>query len=145
VSVKISYGAGPTTLTFKRGPLNFTPYWEARVHDNLSTSGKVRERVLESQAPDILISFDMPHLVLLDDLAAWNLFMAFALPGGTFQLYPWTLFSDYYNCVLEGTKFGPKRNAPYKYGDSVTVRILQDAQAPATPEIVLRRFYGVTP
>jgi len=147
MAVKIVYnpGSGNVTLTFKRGPLNFTPYFEARVNDNLSTSGKVRERVMESLVPDILISFEMPHMVLLDDLAAWAAFFAFALAGGQFVLYPSDALTDTYNCVLEDKSWKPGRNAPYKYGAPVVIRILSDGSAPATPEIVLRRFYGVTP
>ena len=148
MAVQIVYnpGSGNATITFKRGPVNFKPYWDGRVHDNLSTSGKVRERVVENL--DILISFEMPNLVLFDDLAAWAGFEAFGLAGGTFQFYPCGVnptLTDNYNCVLEDAKFAPARNAPAKYGASVVIRILQDAQAPATPEIVLRRFYGVTP
>ena len=105
--------------------------------------GAVRERVIENA--DILISFDLPHMVLFDDLAGWTALASFGLLGGTFKFYPWSAFGDYYNCVLEDSKFAPKRNALRKYGTSEVWRILQDGQAPATPEIVLRRFHGVTP
>ncbi len=65
MSVQIQYtpaGGSLTTLTFLRGPVDFTPYWDARVHDNLSTDGSARERVVEN--PDILISFSMPNMIL---------------------------------------------------------------------------------
>jgi len=143
VAVKISYGAGPTTFTLLRAPINFTPYWDVRCHDNLSTDGSARERVVEN--PDILIAFEAPHMVLFDDLQAWALFQQFALLGGSFKVYPWAAFSDYYNCVAEDTGWRPQRNALRKYGTNVVWRILQDGQTPATPEIVLRRFHGVTP
>jgi hypothetical protein len=111
------------------------------VHDSLSTSGLVRERVVE--AMDILIEFDMPHMILAGDIEAWASFMAWALPGNSFQLYPnYGVFSDYYNCVLEDSSWKPVRNAPRKHGAKVTVRILNDSQAPASPVVVLRRFYG---
>jgi hypothetical protein len=144
MSTKITYdaGAGTVTLTFKRGPSNFCVYWDGRYADNLATSGAVRERV---GYRDILLSWDMPHLVLFDDLAGWAAFEAWALDGGQFKFYPSDALTDYYNCVLEDTKFAPVRNAPGKYAAPVVVRILNDGQAPATPEIVLRRFYGVTP
>lgn len=143
MAVKIVYGSGPTTLTLQRGPVNFRPYFDGRVHDNLSSSGANRERVVENL--DILLAFEMPHLVLFDDLAAWAAFESFALLGGSFKFYPWDAFADYYNCVLEDQKWAPTWNAPKKYAAPVVFRILQDSQAPATPEIVLRRFYGVTP
>jgi hypothetical protein len=142
MSVKVVYGSGPTTLTFKRGPVNFRPYFDGRVHDNLSTSGAARERVVEHL--DLLISFDTPHLVIDDDMAAWGTFMVFALAGGGFKFYPSDGLGDYYNCVLEDPKWEPERNAPKKYGATVTVRVLQDSQAPASPDVILRRFYGLT-
>jgi hypothetical protein len=121
--------------------LNFRPYWDGRVHDNLATSGAARERVVE--ALDVLISFEMPHLVVDDDMAAWALFEAFALAGGTFKFYPSDGLGDYYNCVAEDAKWEPARNAPKKYGVVVVVRILADGQAPSGPDVVLRRFYGI--
>lgn len=144
MAVKIVYnaGAGNVTLTLKRGPLNFRPYWDGRLHDNLGTDGSKRERVIENL--DILISFEMPHLLLQDDMTAWASFEAFALPGGGFQLYPSDQLTEKYNCVLEDSKFEMTRNAPQKYGAPVVIRILQDAQAPADPAQVLRRFYGIS-
>ena len=42
-------GSGPVTLPFVRGPQNFMPYYEGRLHDNLGTSqGTVRERLLRT-------------------------------------------------------------------------------------------------
>jgi hypothetical protein len=145
VSVKIVYnpGSGNVTLTFKRGPLNFKPYWGGRVHDNLATSGGARERVVENL--DILMTFDMPNLVVTDDLNAWGSFMQFGLLGGQFQFYPCDALGDFYDCVLEQTTFEPVRNAPAKYAAAVVVRILQNANAPTGPDIVVRRFYGITP
>jgi hypothetical protein len=145
VSPQIIYnpGTGNVTLTFKRGPLNFKPYWDGRVHDNLATSGAARERVVENL--DILISFEVPHMVLTDDLSAWASFEAWALAGGQFQFYPCSTLTDYYDCVAEDSKWTPARNAPAKYGAPVVFRILQDSQCPSGPDIVLRRFYGITP
>jgi hypothetical protein len=145
MAVKIVYnpGSGNVTLTFKRGPVDFKPYWDGRVHDNLGTSGAVRERVVENL--DILVSWSMPNMILTDDVSGWASFQAFALAGGSFQLWPSDALTDYYNCVLEDSKWQPAWNAPGKYGAVVTARILQDGQAPSGPDIVLRRFYGVTP
>ena len=145
MACKIVYnpGSGNVTLTFKRGPVNFRPYWDGRVNDNLATSGKVRERVVENL--DILISFELPHLVLTDDMSAWDAFAAWALAGGGFAFYPSDSLADYYNCVAEDKGWGPARNAPQKYGVTVVLRILQDSQAPSGPNVVLRRFYGITP
>jgi hypothetical protein len=134
--------ATPITLTIKRGPLNFTPYFEGRVHDNLGTSGAARERVTEHL--DILIEWQMPHMVIGDDIEAWASFEAWALVGGGFQFYPSTALGDYYNCVAEDSGWKPQRNGPAKYGATVRIRILNDAQAPADPSVVLRRFYGLT-
>ena len=145
MSVKIVYtpaGGSDQTLTFKRGPVDFTPHWDGRVHDNLSTDGSVRERVVENL--DILVSWSMPNMVLSDDLSAWASFEAFALAGGSFQLWPSDASTDYYNCVAEDTQWKPARNAPGKYGAPVVVRILNDARCPSGPDVVLRRFYGVT-
>lgn len=144
MSVKIVYTpvATPITLTLKRGPLNFKPYWDGRVHDNLATDGSQRERVTENL--DILIAFEMPHLLLQDDMAAWAGFESFALAGGAFQFFPSDGLTEYYNCVLEDAKFQMTRNAPQKYGAPVVIRVLQDGQAPADPAQVLRRFYGIS-
>lgn len=136
-------GSGNVTLTFAYPPVNFCPYWDGRVHDNLATSGIARERVVENL--DILISMEMPHMILQNDLSAWASFTAFALAGGTFQFYPCSTLGDNYNCVAEDKGWKPQRNAPKKYGAKLLLRILQDSQCPSGPDIVLRRFYGVTP
>jgi hypothetical protein len=144
VSVQIVYHPASTdvTLAFARGPVNLEAYWDVRCHDNLATSGAARERVMEN--PDILIGFEMPHMLVADDLVGWAAFEAWALAGGQFKFYPCsTLTSDYYNCVLEDTKWAPKRNAPRKYGFTVVIRILQDGQAPAGPDVVLQRYHGI--
>jgi hypothetical protein len=86
----------------------------------------------------------MLHMVVGDDIEAWGLFEAYALAGGTFKLYPCDTLSDYYNCVAEDTGWNPQRNGPKKYGAAVRVRVLADSQAPASPDIVLRRFYGIS-
>jgi hypothetical protein len=52
--------------------------------------------------------------------------------------------AEYYNCVLEDQAWEPTWNAPYKYGTTVIIRVLNDASAPATPEVILRRYYGLT-
>jgi hypothetical protein len=145
MSCQIVYnpGSGNVTLTFLRGPVNFSPYFDTRANDNLSTNGQVRERVLENN--DILIEFEMPHMLLQGDMTAWDAFQQWALAGGQFQFYPYVGFSDYYNCVAEDKGWKPERNAPQKYGVKVLFRILQDSQAPSGPNVILRRFYGITP
>jgi len=135
-------GSGNVTIVFTRGPQNFKPYFNGRVHDNLSTSGKVRERVVENL--DILIGFEMQHQVADDDMATWGPFLAFALAGNSFKFYPNQGLTDYYNCVLEDANWEPKWNAPKKYASAYTFRVLQDSQAPSDPGVVLRRLYGVT-
>ena len=144
MSVKIVYHplAVDVTLTFVRGPVNFKPYFDGRLHDNLATGGAVRERVVENL--DILIGFETPHLIIDGDMAAWGAFESFALLGGGFKFYPCDALSDYYNCVLEDSKWEPVRNAPKKYAAAVVLRVLQDAQAPSGPDVILRRFYGLT-
>jgi hypothetical protein len=145
VSCQIIYnpGTGNVTLTLLRGPLNFMPYFDGRVNDNLSTNGQVRERVVENL--DIMISFEMPHMIVGTDLTAWDAFEQFALAGGQFQFWPYVGFTDYYDCVAEDKGWKPQRNAPQKYGAKVLLRILQDSQAPSGPNVILRRFYGSTP
>ena len=135
-------GGGATTLQFVWGPVDFDCYWDARLHDNLSTSGLVRERVVENA--DLLISFQMPHMVVDTAMPAWATFLSFALLGGSFQFFPSAALADNYNCVLEDLGWHPKRNAPKKYASTIILRILQDSQAPSDPGVVLRRFYGVT-
>jgi hypothetical protein len=148
MSCQIVYnpGTGNVTLTFLRGPLNFSPYFDGRVNDNLSTNGQVRERVVENL--DILISFEMPHMQIQSDMTAWDAFEQFALAGGQFQFYPSgasPALPDYYDCVAEDKGWKPQRNAPQKYGAKVLLRVLQDGQAPSGPNVILRRFYGITP
>ncbi len=145
MACKIIYnpGSGNVTLTIARGPVNFNPYCDTRANDNLATNGQFRERVVENN--DILIAFDMPHMQVQDDLTAWDAFEQWALSGGGFQFYPYTTFSDFYNCVAEDKGWKPQRNAPQKYGAKVLFRILQDSQAPSGPNVILRRFHGITP
>ena len=145
MSVQVIYnpGTGNVTLTCLRGPVKFTPYFDARVNDNLSTNGQVRERVVENL--DILIEMEMPHMQIQSDMTAWDAFEQWALAGGGFQFWPYVGFSDYYNCVAEDKGWKPQVNAPQKYGAKVVFRILQDSQAPSGPNVILRRFYGITP
>lgn len=140
---KIVYnaGSGPVALNFVRGPQDFSCYYSARVHDNLATSG-VRERVMEAR--DILISFAMTHLRIEEDLAAWSVFMQFALGGAQFDFYPNNDLGDFYHCVIEGDLFEPRRTGPGYYGASFRLRVAPDFLAPAHPGVVLQRFYGVT-
>lgn len=130
------------TLTFVNGPVDFSAYWEPRVHDNLSTSGAVRERVVENM--DILISCPMPNMVVDSDMPGWASFLSFAIAGGGFKFYPCSTLTDYYNCVIEGTKWAPKWKGPKRYAETVVFRVLQDGQCPADPGVVMRRFYGLT-
>jgi hypothetical protein len=144
MSVKIVYtptGGEETTLTFARGPVDFQVWAQGRVHDNVATDGSARERVTENV--DILISWQMPHMLVADDIEVWGAFVGFALPGGGFRFYPSDQLTDYYNCVLEDQGWAPKWNAPRKYGAPVKVRVLNDAHAPADPSVVLRRFHGI--
>lgn len=135
-------GSGNVTLAFLRGPQNFKPYFNGRVHDNLATSGQYRERVVENL--DILVSFEMQHHIIDGDLPGWAAFLAFALAGGQFTFYPNAALTDNYNCVLEDANWEPKVNAPRKYAASFVFRVLQDSNAPPDPGQILRRFYGVT-
>jgi len=125
-----------------RGPVNFLCYAQGRVHDNLATSGAVRERVVENI--DLLMTWEMPHMIVANDIEAWAAFEMFALAGGGFTFFPDVELADYYNCVAEDTGWEPQRNAPKKYGAKVKVRILQDGQCPSDPSVVLRRFYGIS-
>jgi hypothetical protein len=133
-------GGGAVTLAFKRGPQNFKPYFAPRLHDNLATSGAARERVVENA--DILISFEMQHVIIDDDMPGWEAFMAWALPGGQFKFYPNAAMTDFYNCVDENGKSEWAWTAPKKYKQTFLFRILQDGQAPPDTATILRRFYG---
>lgn len=135
-------GSGLVTLAFVRGPQGFHPNWKPRLHDNLSTSGAARERVVENL--DILISFGMGHVIVDQDMPAWDLFLAFILAGGQFNFFPNSNLPDYYHCVEEAGLSEMKYTAPKKYAMSLVFRIINDSQAPANPGTVLRRLYGVT-
>ena len=145
MSCQIVYnpGSGNVSLTFLRGPVNFNPYFDTRRFDNLSTNGQARETVMENN--DILIEFEMPYMQLQSDMTAWDAFEQFALAGGQFQFYPYVGFSDYYDCVAEDKGWKPQRKAPQVYGTKVVFRILNDSQCPSGPNVILRRFYGITP
>lgn len=134
-------GGGAVTLQFVRGPVDFDAQWAGRVHDNLSTSGKARERVTENL--DILLTFTMPGHVVDGDMPAWGTFLAWALAGGGFTFYPNAALTDNYNCVTDDVDWVKRRVAAKVYSASYQWRILQDGSAPASPDIVLRRFYGV--
>ncbi len=139
---KITYdaGAGTVTLNFALGPQNFSPIMRVRAHDNLATSGAVRERVVE--ATDILLPFGMAHLLVGTTVATWAAFLAWGLSGGEFKFYPDGAQGTYYNCVLEEQEIAFARNAPKKYGTTVTLRVLLDGSAPTDIAAVLTKFYG---
>lgn len=137
--VQYTVALGDTrTVAFKRGPSDFRCYRDARVHDNLASSGAVRERVVE--AVDVLITFTMPHLVLGDDLEAWGAFADWWIAGKRFQFSPNSALSDYCTCVAEDTAWQPIRTGPRKFSASVRWRMVADL---LTPEVVLKRFNGV--
>ena len=136
-------GGSLTTLTLVNSPVNFMCSVEGRVNDNLSTSGKVRERVIENL--DLMLTWEMPYMQVQGDIEAWAAFTMFALGGGQFAFLPCSMLSDAYNCVAEDTGWQPQYKGPKRYGAKVKVRILQDSSAPGDPSVVLRRFYGVTP
>jgi hypothetical protein len=79
-----------------------------------------------------------------DDMPGWGTFLAWALLGGSFKFYPNQGLSDYYNCVMEDDGWNLQRNAPKKYSSKFVFRVLQDSQCPASPDVILRRLYGVT-
>jgi len=133
---------GPVTLQFKRGPVNFAVKQVARGNTNLATSGAAQERVLE--AMDLLITFEMPHLVIDDDMAGWDAFLQQALAGATFNFFPNSSLTDWYNCVDESGTWDVAHNAPKKYASGFQWRVLNDAYRPSGPGVILRRFYGVT-
>lgn len=139
---KIVYdpGTGAVELEFLRGPQRFQCGYSTRAHDNLATSG-IRERVLEGN--DILISFNMPHLGIGDDLPEWAAFMKWALGGGQFDFYPDADLPDYYHLISDDDGFAPMRTAPGRYGAGFRFRVVPDEQAPADPSVVMERFYGV--
>lgn len=123
-------GSGNVTLTFVRGPRQFTCYYSARVHDNLATGG-LRERVVE--AKDILIEFEMPALRLTDDFDDWASFMDHALAGNQFTFYPDASLATYYHCVSDDTEFKYSRVAPGQYAAEFQWRVVPDADAPDDP------------
>ena len=137
-------GTGVVTLAFVRGPMDFLPEWAAVVHDNVASSGAARERVVENRG--IVLPFVMPALTVGGgDLAAWMMFMDWAIGGGGFKFYPNQALTDWYNCVDELGGWQPRRVAPGVDSAAFRFRILMDGQAPADQGTVLRRFMGVTP
>lgn len=141
--VTYNAGAGQVVVQCVRGPQNFVCKWETRAHDNVATSG-VRERVVE--AHDLMIAFEMRHMKVGagEDLEQWAAFMKFALGGGQFLFSPNSDLADFYNCVSEDEGFEVSRAGPGVYGASFKFRIVPDAQAPADPGVVMKRFYGIT-
>ncbi len=133
-------GAGQVVVQCVRGPQSFMCKWETRAHDNLATSG-VRERVVE--AHDLLITFEMRHMKVAEDLPEWVAFMKFALGGGQFLFSPNSDLADFYNCVSEDEGFEVTRTGPGMYGAGFKFRIVPDAQAPGDPGVVMKRYYGI--
>ena len=134
--------ATPITLQFVRGPQGFLPEWAPVAHDNLASSGKARERVVENEG--ILISFTMPALKVDDDFNGWRAFMAYAIAGGTFKFYPNSAMADWYNCVDELGAMSFTRVALGVYAGTFKFRMLMDAQAAGDPMVVLQRLMGVS-
>lgn len=128
------------TLNFERGPQGFTCSFQTRKNDNLATSG-IRERVLEGN--DILIGFTMGHLLVLEDLDEWAAFQKFALEGGQFEFHPNADLADFYHCVSEDEGFEFEKVGPGRYAAAFHFRVVPDAQAPADPSVVMKRFYGI--
>lgn len=135
-------GSGDVTLTFKRGPLDFRAGWEGVVHDNPPSSGAEFERVTENRT--LMISFQMPHMVVADDLESWESLMSFALTGAAFKFYPTASIDYWFNCQLVDQGWSPARTARKKYGAPVKLRVVEDAHTPTGPVAILRRFYGLS-
>lgn len=138
--INYNAGAGDIPLPFKRGPQGFKCAARAVVHDNDATSG-VRERVIERT--QLVLTFTMPALRVDDDLPAWSTFMQWALQGGSFYFMPNSDLGDYYRAISEDQEFAPERKAPGVYAAAFQWRILTDELTPASPGVVLKRFYGI--
>jgi hypothetical protein len=133
---------GTTSLLFKRGPQNFLPRWNSVASRNIASSGAAVETVVERN--EILIAFDMPALWVADDLANWGSLMQWMIGGGQVKFYPNSGLTDWYTCKDEAGTWEPKRLAAGVYGYSFLWRVLNDAQAPVDPGVILRRFMGVS-
>lgn len=130
---------GDVTLQFAGGPQDFTPRWAWRGARNVATSGLVES---VEQGRDILIGFAMPAMTLTE-VASWAALMGWMLGGGQADLYPDASLSEHYHVVSEDQGFEPKRVGPGRYAASFAWRIVPDDHAPAGPDVVLKRFYGI--
>jgi hypothetical protein len=96
------------------------------------------------EAADIVISFTMPGIRVDEDLDDWAAFALFALGGGQFSFYPHSDGADYYHCVADDEAMEPVRVGVGVYAVTFKWRIVPDGQAPAGPDVVLKKFYGVS-
>jgi len=138
MSCKIVYGSS-VTLAFD-GAVDFLCTLQARVHDNLSTSG-IRERVVE--AVDMLISFTLPKVRVSTDLAGWEAFAAWAINGAAFDFYP-DVLQAHFHCQAEDQGMEMAHVALGVYCLAFRWRVVPDSVAPADCGIVMKRYYGIT-
>lgn len=147
-------GGGPVTFNFQDGPKDFIAYDSARRNDNVSTSG-LRESVYE--ATDLMIAFTMPAILMASGgaYASWKNFYAACLQGIPFQFTPnpavtaaaapWSGGTFWFNCLIEDTKFQPKRVGYYRYSLDCKFRVVLDGQAPANAGMIMEAFLGISP
>lgn len=113
-------GTGPITLGFIYPPRNVAAYNAiATRHDNVASSG-VRESILERV--DNFLEFDMQTVLAGNDVAAWNVFMQYALTGGQFAYYPDSSQNAFTNYWLEGTTWNAAYKSPGIYSFKVKLR-----------------------
>lgn len=102
-------GSGPATLTFtypdiqkpKADPL------QALRHDSISSSG-IRQCMVERV--DTLKTVQVEN-VPWADMPAWQVFMAYAVQGGSFTYYPDAAAANFQTWELVDDNFDPKFNS----------------------------------
>ena len=102
-------------------PANKEPLGEqqAQRHDSIASIGylqTVTERI------DTFLNLEFP-VVPLSDMASWQEFLDFALPGGIFNYYLDSTVNSYTQYTLESIDWKTKRIAPGFY--SVTLKFRQ--------------------
>lgn len=142
MNAEIQYnpGSGAIGLDVFADRGGLIPMEVTRGNDNLSSSGAVRERVVENT--DVILGFTQAILTANGTLETWSTWARWAQQGNSFRFYPVKGGGTYYNVVLEDMGWTLKRIGIGRYTAAVKLRVLQDGQAPANAGSVLHKYWG---